>query len=249
MSLQPVRTSEDAIGVETLETLGDMQTTWEDIVQTSALFEEQHADDEQYYDLANGSITYDAWVRMVDLSEREAIENGVRDSDGDSIPDLVETGPDYPFSEPPSTLFNGQMQYQNKTFPLTYDGLMQWHEKEKQLRLNEQEEQVRIEKYNMNIYDRAYDKVMALCDNDPHDEDSDEEFERMRLENEEYSAPTDLPLATLFNELMGCSEKEEQVRIAKYNRDIYDRAFDKVMALWDIGGEPPIKPPATLFNV
>ena len=79
MSFQPAHTSED-------EALGDMQVTWEDIVQTSALFEEQHADDEQYYDQIEESkegITYDMWLEVVYASERSYNQADEKDDEDD----------------------------------------------------------------------------------------------------------------------------------------------------------------------
>jgi hypothetical protein len=168
MSFQPVYTSE-------VETLGDAQVTWEDVVQTSALFEEQHADDEQYYlQEPRANITYDMWLKMVDASERAATKTRAPnydracDSDGDSVPDLVEPGPDYPFSE---------IHYED-TFPLTYDGLMRWHQKE-----DEEAERIRINYEIAEGYRQALEKVLSEGDYDFEDE----EAERMRLEDEEFS--------------------------------------------------------------
>jgi len=174
MSFQTVHASKD-------EALGDSHVMWEDVVQTSALFEEQHADDEQYYKIQEPRprITFDMWLEMVDASERAKKNNQgpnydrVYDSDGDSIPDLVETSVDYPCSE---------IHY-DEEFPLTYDGLMRWHRKDA-----EETARIRIDNEISEKYNQSLAKV--LSEGDYHfddDEDSDEEAERMRLENEEFS--------------------------------------------------------------
>jgi hypothetical protein len=168
---------------------------WEDVVQTSALFEEQHADDEQYYQTQEprARITYDMWLEMVDASER-AKKNSTPNydrmcgSDGDSIPDLVDASVDYPCSE---------VHYDDE-FPLTYDGLMRWHRKDA-----EEADRIRIDREITEKYNRAWEKVVSESgyhfDNEDSDEDSDEE---MRLEDEEFSmaCPLSDELLALYNQ-------------------------------------------------
>jgi len=85
MSTQLAPTFED-------ETLGELQVTWDDIVQMSALFEEQHADDDQYYQIpdSNKCITYDMWLQMLDEFERASDKSKVVYLKDDELSDYYE---------------------------------------------------------------------------------------------------------------------------------------------------------------